>query len=61
MKLLFDQNLSPQLPRLLADLYPESVHIREVALRDADELGDLGTCQSSRICNRFEGLRFSAA
>jgi predicted nuclease of predicted toxin-antitoxin system len=37
MKLLFDQNLSPRLPRLLADLYPESVHIREVALRDADD------------------------
>lgn len=24
MKLLFDENLSPQLPRLLQDLYPES-------------------------------------
>ena len=37
MKLLFDQNLSPRLPRLLADIYAESVHVREVALRDADD------------------------
>src|SRR6266446_1178159 len=37
MKLLFDQNLSPRLPRLLADIYPESIHIREVGLRDADD------------------------
>jgi len=38
MKLLFDQNLSPRLPRLLADIYPDSVHVREVGLRDADDL-----------------------
>lgn len=37
MKLLFDQNLSPRLPRLLADIYAESIHIREVGLRDADD------------------------
>ena len=37
MKLLFDQNLSPRLPRLLADIYAESVHIREVGLRDATD------------------------
>jgi predicted nuclease of predicted toxin-antitoxin system len=37
MKLLFDQNLSPRLPRLLADLYPDSVHVREVGLRNATD------------------------
>jgi predicted nuclease of predicted toxin-antitoxin system len=37
MKLLFDQNLSPKLPRLLADIYPESVHVREVGLREASD------------------------
>jgi predicted nuclease of predicted toxin-antitoxin system len=37
MKLLFDQNLSPRLPRLLADIYADSVHVREVGLRDADD------------------------
>jgi predicted nuclease of predicted toxin-antitoxin system len=37
MKLLFDQNLSPRLPSLLADIYAGSVHVREVGLRDADD------------------------
>src|ERR1044072_6852592 len=37
MKLIFDQNLSPRLPRLLADLYPDSVHVRDVGLRDASD------------------------
>ena len=37
MKLLFDQNLSPRLPRLLADIYADSVHVRDVGLRDADD------------------------
>src|SRR5438034_7822266 len=37
MRLLFDQNLSPGLPRLLADVYPGSVHVREVALRDSGD------------------------
>jgi predicted nuclease of predicted toxin-antitoxin system len=37
MKLLFDQNLSPRLTRLLADIYADSVHVREMGLRDADD------------------------
>ena len=37
MKLLFDQNLSPRLPRQLADLYAGSVHVREVGLRNSDD------------------------
>ena len=37
MKLLFDQNLSPRLVRLLADIYPDSTHVRDVGLRDADD------------------------
>ncbi len=37
MKLIFDQNLSPRLPRLLADLYPDSVHVRDVGLRDSSD------------------------
>jgi len=38
MRLLFDQNLSPRLPRLLADIYAGSVHVREIGLRDASDL-----------------------
>lgn len=30
MKLLFDENLSPRLVRLLADVYPESSHVHEL-------------------------------
>jgi len=37
MRLLFDQNLSSQLPRRLADIYPDSLHVREVGLGDADD------------------------
>jgi predicted nuclease of predicted toxin-antitoxin system len=37
MKLLFDQNLSPRLVRLLIDIYPDSCHVREIGLRDADD------------------------
>lgn len=37
MKLLFDQNLSPRLPRRLADLYPDSLHVREIGLRKATD------------------------
>ncbi len=32
MKLLFDQNLSHRLPRRLADLFPDSAHVRSLAL-----------------------------
>ncbi len=37
MKLLFDQNLSPRLPQLLSDLYPDSIHVRAIGLRDASD------------------------
>jgi len=37
MKLLFDENLSPKLVRLLDDLFPDSVHVRDVELKAADD------------------------
>ena len=37
MRLLFDQNLSPRLAALLADLYAGSVHVRERGLQSADD------------------------
>ena len=38
MKLLFDQNLSPSLVALLADVFPGSQHVREAGLaRSTDE------------------------
>jgi len=38
MKLLFDENLSPQLVRLVEDLFPESLHVRMVGLEASDDL-----------------------
>lgn len=38
MKLLFDENLSYRLVAALADIYPESRHVREVELLGADDL-----------------------
>ena len=37
MRLLFDQNLSPRLVQLLADLYPNSSHVPDVALGQAED------------------------
>ncbi len=37
MKLLFDENLSPKLPRLLADRFPGSNHVRDCGLRGAPD------------------------
>jgi len=37
VRLLFDENLSHQLVRLLADLFPQSVHVRDVGLKSADD------------------------
>lgn len=33
MKLLFDENLSPVLPRMLADCYAQCQHVRDIGLR----------------------------
>ncbi len=37
MRLLFDQNLSPHLVGLLTDLFPGSLHVRDVGLQSADD------------------------
>lgn len=38
MKLPFDQNLSWRLPQQLADLYPDSQHIREFGLKESADV-----------------------
>ena len=37
MKLLFDQNLSHKLVRRFTDLFPDSTHVREVGLKEAED------------------------
>jgi predicted nuclease of predicted toxin-antitoxin system len=38
VRLLFDENLSPDLPRLLAEIFPLSAHVRDKNLIGADDL-----------------------
>lgn len=38
MKLLFDQNLSHRLVDILADIFADSIHVRQLGLHDADDL-----------------------
>lgn len=37
VKLLFDENLAPSLASSLADLYPASMHVRDLGLEAADD------------------------
>jgi predicted nuclease of predicted toxin-antitoxin system len=37
MQLLFDQNLPPRLRYTLADVYPDSLHVRDVNLQNSDD------------------------
>jgi predicted nuclease of predicted toxin-antitoxin system len=37
VKLLFDENLSHKLPHRLADMFPDSLHVRDVGMRAADD------------------------
>lgn len=38
MKLLIDENLSPKLAARVADLFPGTIHVRDVGLKSADDL-----------------------
>lgn len=37
MKLLFARNLPPRLVQLVASIYPDSVHVLDIGLSDADD------------------------
>jgi predicted nuclease of predicted toxin-antitoxin system len=37
MKLLFDENLSPKLPNRLRDLFPNSLHVRDVGMKATND------------------------
>jgi predicted nuclease of predicted toxin-antitoxin system len=38
MKLLFDENLSPKLPRLLTLAFPQSTHVRDCGLKGKSDV-----------------------
>jgi predicted nuclease of predicted toxin-antitoxin system len=46
MKLLFDENLSPRLTKLLEDLFPGSSHVSDLGLASADDLAIWEEAQS---------------
>jgi len=58
MKLLFDQNLSFRLVRLLADLFPDSLHVRDVGLQASDdsEIWQYAQDNSLIICSKDSDL-----
>jgi len=37
LKLLFDQNLAPRLAGALSDLFPDSTHVRELGMAEAQD------------------------
>ena len=57
MKLLFDENLSHKLVRLLVDVFPASVPVRDVGLKSADDLEGLEIRAGQLIYYLFEGFR----
>ncbi len=59
MKLLFDENVSPELPRMLASEYSGSVHVREVGLRGADDqrIWDYSRAQGFAIVSKDTDFR----
>ena len=59
MKLLFDENVSPQLPQMLATEYPGSVHVQEVGLRGADDqqIWDYGRARGFAIVSKDTDFR----
>jgi predicted nuclease of predicted toxin-antitoxin system len=59
MKLLFDENLSPKLVRLLADLFPNSLHVRDVGLKSADDfmIWTYAADNGLTICSKDSDMR----
>jgi predicted nuclease of predicted toxin-antitoxin system len=58
MKLLLDENLSHKLVRLLVDVFPDSVHVRDVGLKSADdsEVWKYAQNNSLVICSKDSDL-----
>ena len=59
MKLLFDENLSPKLPQMLASEYPCSAHICEIGLRGAEDakVWDYARAQDFAIVSKDTDFR----
>jgi predicted nuclease of predicted toxin-antitoxin system len=49
MKLLFDENLSPKLPNRLSDLFPNSLHVRDVGMKATIDSAKLNHVSSNHV------------
>jgi predicted nuclease of predicted toxin-antitoxin system len=58
MKLLFDENLSAQLPKLLAAEFPDSIHVRDRSLRQSSDRSILKYAASNGFVVVTEDLDF---
>jgi len=58
VKLLFDQNLSFRLCRLLADIFPDSSQVRLVGLAEAEDTVIWKNAGGERVRDGFSGFGF---
>jgi predicted nuclease of predicted toxin-antitoxin system len=57
VKLLFDENVSDQLVKILADVFPDSSHVRTLGLRGAED-PQIWERPERRLYNRVEDTDF---
>ncbi len=59
MKLLFDLNLSFRLVAMLADIYPDSIHVRTVGLAESSDLAvwDYASTNGHTIVSKDDDFR----
>jgi|GEM_PF-3158502 len=50
MRLLFDENLSPKLPNRLNNLFPNSLHVRDVGMKATLILGQANFFLEFDVC-----------
>ena len=58
MKLLFDENLSPKLPRLVAATFPGSLHVRDLGLMGCadEEIWNYASANGFTIVSKDNGF-----
>ncbi len=59
MKLLFDQNVSPRLVALLADIFPDSNHVFPLGLDEAEDTDVWQYAKTNNLCS-LPKMRISA-
>jgi hypothetical protein len=57
MKLLFDENLSPKLPNRLSDLFPNSLHVRDVGMKATVDVPLYLENQLKKLLTALEALK----